>query len=585
MIRTAGRTQSKEPDTLVGSFVFILHSHLPYVVTHGKWPHGSDWLNEAAAETYIPILESLQELLAEGFHPKLSVGITPVLAEQLVDPVFQDSFVAYLEEKAASAENDVLVFRKTGEERMTKTAEYWVEWYNRTKSVFVEKYDRDLVKQFRKLSDAGVLDILTSAATHGYLPLLSHDTTIRAQIKTGIETHAMHFGKRPRGIWLPECAYRPRYRWESPVDVAPPIPEYERKGIEEFLAEEDLEYFVIDSAMLMGGKPIGVYLERFEGLKKLWQQYEKQAEDRPADFQKSPLELYLVRSMGSQTDEPVAVFTRDPKTAMQIWSGEQGYPGDPMYLEFHKKYHLSGHRYWRVTDSRADLAMKKEYEPERAEERLEENATHFVELVQATLQNHLVTTGARGILTAPFDSELFGHWWFEGPRFLKKVLMKLEQSSTLLLTNAAEELDHRRPTKVIALPEGSWGEGGHHYIWLNPDTEWTWQHIYEDERRMNQLARQCADIHDEKLKAVLQQAARELLLLQASDWQFLISTLSARQYAQIRFANHHNDFSRLASTTEKFLATGKIEDEDWNHAEDCHERDSLFPAIDPLWWR
>ncbi|MDI6778906.1 MAG: DUF1957 domain-containing protein [Bacteroidota bacterium] len=568
-----------------GSFLFVLHTHLPYVITHGKWPHGSDWLNEAAAETYIPILNMLGELVDEGYHPKLSIGISPVLAEQLADPVFKEGFVYYLDEKISAAKKDTDYFCKNGDEHLNTTAKFWDEWYTSRKHDFVDKYDYNLIAGFRKFSDIGVIDIITCAATHGYFPLLSQDSSIDAQVKIAIETHKRHFGVKPRGIWLPECAYRPRYRWKPPVKVQGLETEYERKGVEELLSENGIEYFVIDSAMLLGGKPIGLYLDRFGGLKQLWEQYEKSASIRQEEFKKSVYDLYLVDSPGSKRLPSVAIFTRDPKTALQVWSGDYGYPGDGQYLEFHKKHHLSGHRYWRVTHSDADLADKLKYEPDKIEERLESHSSHFVHLVNKSLKEHYNTTKTHGVLTAPFDTELFGHWWFEGPRFLKKVLMKIEQSNFVKLSSASAEIDIRKPNKVIQLPEGSWGEGGHHFIWFNSTTEWTWKKIYEDELIMQELAEKYSDTKDEKIRFLLSQAARELLILQASDWQFLISTQSARRYAEERFTNHHSDFIRLVSTANTYANTGVLSDVDWEYANECLERNLLFPEIDLKFWK
>lgn len=567
-----------------GGFTFVLHSHLPYVLSHGKWPHGLDWLNEAAAETYIPLLNVLNEMLDGGFSPKLTIGITPVLAEQLSDGLFKEEFTNYLQQKIRTAENDEIEFRRIGEKRLASTASFWRGWYDAIRLSFEERYHRDLIGAFRELLEAGVLDIITSAATHGYLPLLSRDESIQAQIKVAIKAHEKHFGRRPRGIWLPECAYRPSYRWRPPVNEKLKSLEYDRKGIEEFLAENDIEYFIIDSAMLKGGKAIGAYFDRFEGLKRLREQFEKEVHPAVEDFSKSPYEVYLVNSSGKPEKRPVAVFTRDPRTALQVWSGEHGYPGDGWYLDFHKKYFPGGLRYWRVTGPKSDLAEKVPYEPEQVEERLEENSDHFVSLVVDLLQTHYDESGKRGILTAPYDAELFGHWWFEGTRFLQKVMKKIMTSGFVDLVTASEALDREHPSQVIALPEGSWGEGGYHYIWLNNDTQWTWHHIYRDEARMHELARRFADDTDVTLQELLKQAARELLLLQASDWQFLISTIAARDYSELRVVYHHNDFNRLCDIAEQYERTSILSDEDWNFFLECKGRDSLFPEIDLRWW-
>ncbi|MFQ6114715.1 MAG: 1,4-alpha-glucan branching protein domain-containing protein, partial [bacterium] len=331
---------------------------------------------------------------------------------------------------------------------------------------------------------------------------------------------------------------------------------------------------------------IGVYIDRFDALKRLWAQYEKEFEYTTSqeDTEKSPYELYLVSS-SPEGKEPVAIFTRDPKTGLQVWSGEHGYPGDGWYLDFHKKHFPGGHRYWRVTSAKSDLADKEPYDLQMPPQRVKENADHFVWLVKTILREHYEATGSHGMLTAPFDAELFGHWWFEGPSFLKLVLTKMAADPEINLTTCSEELDKKQPVQVISLPEGSWGEGGHHFIWLNENTSWTWKHIYNDELRMQKLAREFADKKDGKLQDILKQAARELLLLQSSDWQFLISTWAARDYAELRFQNHDNDFNRLADMAEQYAESGQLDDGSWQFLEDVKARDKIFPDIELDWFR
>jgi len=569
---------------MFGYFVLVLHTHLPYVVGHGRWPHGMDWLNEAASECYIPLLNVFNELRNEGINFKVTINISPILAEQLASREFAEEFLQYLDMRINLAEEDEVEFKRTGRKNLAKVAKFWKEFYSEIKRNFIDIYHTDLLSAFRSLQDSGHIEIITCAATHAYLPLLALDTSVQAQIKLGVKTHEKYFGKKPEGIWLPECAYRPAYRWKIPVELEQNLTptEYERKGIEEFLSENGLKFFFVDTATLRGGKTIGIYIERFEGLRRLWEQFESQVKYRPEE-EKSPYEIYLVGS-GKPEKKPVAVLTRDPKTGLQVWSGEWGYPGDAWYLDFHKKKFPSGLRYWRVTNPKADLADKLEYEIEKVEERLEENSSHFVDLITATLKEHFDKTGKPGVLTAPYDTELFGHWWFEGPRFLKKVFQKLNNSKLVKPATASESIENLTPTTVVSLPEGSWGEGGYHYIWLNKDTEWTWRHIYPDEFKMRELAKKFHNLNDEKLIFMLKQLARELVLLQSSDWQFLISTISARDYAEMRVSLHHENFTRIAEIIERYASTRELKVEDWNFVVECAQRDKVFDEIDIKWW-
>ncbi|MEE9591546.1 MAG: hypothetical protein V3W26_03445, partial [Thermodesulfobacteriota bacterium] len=240
----------------IGSFALVLHSHIPYVLSHGTWPHGMDWLNEAAAETYIPILNVFHRLIEEGISPKVTVGLTPVLSEMLANDSFKEGFRSYLDYRIDSAEKDMAEFEKIGNKHMATLARMWKEFYYLVLLDFVETYEENIIKAYADLQNAGHIEIITSGATHGYLPLLSRDVSIQAQIKQAVSTHKKHFGRKPKGIWLPECAYRPAYKWRPPVDTGEKREPYFRKGIEEFLVDNEIDYFFTDSHMLKGGKPI-----------------------------------------------------------------------------------------------------------------------------------------------------------------------------------------------------------------------------------------------------------------------------------------------------------------------------------------
>ena len=563
-----------------GYFTFILHSHLPYVLSHGKWPHGTDWLNEAAAETYIPLLDVFGQLVAEGISPNVTIGISPILTEQLANKAFKEEFKEYLNQKIDASEDDRIQFEKTGEQNKMNLAVFWRDTYRGLLDRFTVKYGEDLVGAFKAFQDDGHLEIITCAATHGYLPLLLEDECVNAQVKLGVETYKKHYGRQPRGIWLPECAYRPAYSWKPPMsgfgDAKP------RRGIEQFLHDHDINYFIVDSHLLKGGKAIGAYVERFGMLKKLHEQYEKeytQIQGGP----NTPYQAYTVAS-AEDSEQCANVLVRDPKTCLQVWSGEWGYPGDAHYLDFHKKHFPSGNRYWAVTDSKADLADKVEYRLEETDARLRENANHFVGIIYNLLAEQQKELNGPAIICAPFDTELFGHWWFEGPRWMYYVLKQLGQHDEIDLVTGGDYLEQNPPEKIVSLPEGSWGEGGHHFIWLNEWNEWTWRHIYEAERKMVKLAAEHADTDDEVLRRILNQMARELLLMESSDWQFLISTWAARDYAELRLSEHFEDFNKIYDVTNSYLAEGVLSEANEALLLDREQRDCPFELIELKWW-
>jgi len=559
-------------------FTFVLHGHLPYVLSHGTWPHGTDWLLEAACETYIPLVEEIAVLVEEGISPKFTLSLTPALCEQLADERFKSSLFTYIEERMKAARTDAEGFARTGSARMADTAHMWEEFYAGVRRAF-DRWGGDLLAPLRTWQEEGHIEVMTSAATHGYLPLLGRDEDVRAQIKCGVETYRRHFGRDPKGFWLPECAYRPGYEWSPPIPGVP-IGRARRRGLEHFLAEEGIEYFVVDTHLLRGGKVRGVYLERFEGLKRLWLQFSSKYRSLPEEPERTPYHPYLVGDPEDPPSRPVWAFVRDPVTSLQVWSGELGYPGDSWYLDFHKKGWPGGLRYWRVTDSKADLADKLEYEPERVGERLGEHAEHFVHLVEGTLEGSGITDG---MLVAAYDMELFGHWWFEGVRWLVEVARRFAESSVVPTTCGEYLPSSEGEGTMVSLPEGSWGEGGFHYIWLNPEAEWTWRHIYACEAVVPELLARYGEDPSPLRREVLVQALRELLLMESSDWQFLISTLHAKDYGEGRFAVHRERFGRLADWLRR-SGPFELSREELSFYEECSKADSIFPDLEPSWW-
>ncbi len=568
----------------LGTFSLVLHSHIPYVLAHGRSPHGTDWLSEAAGETYLPLLDACHRLIAEGLSPQITLGLTPVLVEQLRDPSFQEELSDYLGGKVAAARADGAQFRQDGNYHMAYLARYWEDWYEKARADFEGAYGRDIVGAFAALQDAGHIEVITSSATHGYSALLSQDTSIQAQVKTGIAAYTRHFGRAPRGYWLPECAYRPRYHWAAPLAV-PDVPRLPvlRKGVDEFLAENGIGYFFVEGSLLRGGEALGVYADKFGPLREIYKQFQKETvtvEYRPYTTYKP----YLVDSSGLGDKPPLAVFGRDAATGEQVWSGDRGYPGDEWYLEFHKKHVGAGDkslglRYWRVSADKADLGAKSLYEPHQAETRARGHAAHFAALVKDVLR---AQADPACILTAVYDTELFGHWWFEGPQFLYHALKALATDPEITMQTVGGYLEKNPATLPVTLPEGSWGEGGFHFIWLNEETAWSWKLVYEVEAEMSALAREYGD--NSAAAPILKQAAREALLLMASDWQFCISTGGAKDYSTVRLRNHYDSFQALAGLVRRAGAGQELSVGDWKNVAECEARDSVFPDVEPKWF-
>ncbi len=595
----------------IGAFTFVLHSHLPYVRLAGRWPHGEEWIHEAISETYLPLLDLLYRLRDEGVKYRLTLGLTPVLLEQLNDSLVLDHFDQFLSAKIDAANRDVQYFSmipvqpfhegdvsdplmygmnqhhvaataSTGEilldgeqqplDKLRDLALWYRDYYQNIRTIFNDRFHRELIGAFRRLQDEGYLEIIASPATHAYLPLLSRDTAIVAQIKAGIATYRRMFDREPTAIWLPECAYRPAYISQNGTI---------RPGLEYFLAEHNIKVFFSETHSITGGSPVGIAagdaIGPYGDVKRRYVIPSTSISPPRAATTYHP--YYVSNStagLGAEDHSGVAVIGRNNRTGLQVWSAEWGYPGDFDYREFHKKSGTSGLQYWRVTGARTDLAQKEYYDPEWARFKVDQHAEHFTHLVHDLLRDFYNKTGEYGLISSNYDTELFGHWWFEGILWLERVLKFLSTSPDIEMTTATQYITQHPPTEVLNLPEGSWGAGGTHFTWDNPENHWMWEPIAESEFRMEQNAMRYSEATSEQ-QAVLNQAARELMLMQSSDWTFLVTTGQAREYAIQRFNQHLDRFTRLIESLEQGQPDVAL-------AEEYYELDKVFPEMDFRWY-
>ena len=551
-----------------GSFTFVLHSHLPFYRQTGRWPHGEEVLHEAIAETYLPLLAALLDLAEDGVPYRLTLGITPILAEQLGDPLIAEHFERFVEHERSLAVADRARFAAAGDSRGVALAEYYEAFYARAAHVFRDRLGRDILGACRRLQDAGYIEILTSSATHAYLPLLSRDSSIYGQIAVGKQTYERRFGRAPAAIWLPECAYRPAY-----VTHPSSGPDYVKPGLESFLANTGLGLFFSETHAVTGGGPHGKAAAGAIGYAPI---PDRLLVDIPNYTPPTNRTTYLPYHVGTSE---VAVLARNERTGQQVWAGQVGYPGDPWYREFHRKDQESGMQYWRITSHSTSLGDKAPYEPALAQQRVQEHAAHFTHLVEDLLQEYQAESGAPGIIVSAYDTELFGHWWHEGVDWLRATLRLLAASPKVELTTASAWVAAHPPADRLALPESSWGEAGTHNTWQNADTAWMWRYIHGAETRMEGLVARHPSA-DGELAELLTQAARELLLLQGSDWEFLTTTSQAPEYSNHRFIEHVAWFNDLAAAAEMVSPSEPVDVMALARCRAYAMRDNPFPDLD-----
>lgn len=518
---------------LKGYLALVLHAHLPFV-RHPEHESFLEerWLYEAVTETYVPLLEVFQKLAADGVSYRLTVSLSPPLVSMLTDGLLQERYARHLEGLLELAEKEE---HRTYGGPCHATALLYGRRLRRCRDLYY-RYDRNLVRPFKELQDAGCLEIMTCAATHGYLPfMMLRPEAVRAQVETAVETHRQHFGVTPPGIWLPECAYTP--------------------GLDEILRQYGLKYFLTDTHGVL------------------------YASHRPRYGVFAPI----------YCPSGVAAFGRDPESSRQVWSMREGYPGDYEYREYYRDIGFdldydyvrpyihpdgfrinTGFKYHRITGRDN---FKDYYQPDRAREKAAVHAGNFLFNRQHQVRWLAGFMDRPVLLTAPYDAELFGHWWFEGPRWLDYLIRKLvcDQTEIELITPAAYL--ERQPLNQMTTPcASSWGNKGYHEVWLCAANDWVYRHLHIAGDRMVEMANERPRASG-AVERALNQAGRELLLAQASDWAFIMSTGTMVPYAVRRTKEHLLNFQRLRQE----IREDRVDE---GHLAYLEGKNNIFPRFD-----
>ncbi|MEB3172071.1 MAG: 1,4-alpha-glucan branching protein domain-containing protein [Synechococcaceae cyanobacterium] len=515
----------------VGDLALVLHAHLPYVRSGKAGSLEEDWYFQALQECYLPLLAVLEAAAADpAQEPRLTLGLSPTLLSLLSDPALNRRFPAWLAVRRA-------LLAAAPEEQQEAAAALAIE----LEAVAADwrACGGDLIRRFRRLQQQGVLDLITCGATHGYLPLLRDSPeAVRAQLLTAVREHQRLLGERPLGIWLPECAY------------------YE--GLDSQLAASGLRYSLLDSHGLLHALP------------------------RPRYGVYAPV----------CSPAGVAFFARDSESTLPVWSASQGYPGDGVYREFHRDLGWDlpegllqeagigdrrplGLKLHRVTAQGCPLEAKQPYRPAPALQRVQEHAEAYLRGRSEQLQGLASTIERPPLLVAPFDAELFGHWWFEGPRFLAE-LFRQGPALEVRFTHLRQVLSHSQTLQVCRPSPSSWGQGGYHHYWLNETNSWV---VAEWQRASRAMVRRVnRGVGSSEQRDWLNQAGRELLLAQSSDWSFILRAGTTTELARERIHRHLDRFWRLMDAIEH----GHTPDAEWLQA--VGREDGLFPTLNAADW-
>jgi 1,4-alpha-glucan branching enzyme len=518
-----------------GFLCLVLHAHLPFV-RHPEYEDflEEDWLYEAITETYIPLLSVMNGLMRDGVDFRLTMSMTPPLVAMLSDGLLQSRYVSHIEKLIELAEKELVRTQFTPEYH--ELARMYLRKFTECRRVFAEEHRGNIVNGFRALQDAGKLEVITCGATHGFMPLMEIvPNAVRAQAAVARESYARAFGRDPRGIWNGECGYFP--------------------GLDTVLAENGIRFFFVDTHGVL------------------------HASKRPKYGVFAPI----------YCPSGVAAFARDVESSKSVWSAEEGYPGDVNYREFYrdvgfdldyeyiKPYiHESGLRintgmkYYRITGT---TTRKEPYNERVALEVAAQHAGTFMFNRERQLEHLSGLMDRQPVIVSPYDAELYGHWWYEGPEFLNFLFRKIHHDQgTLDLCTPSEYLE-RYPSNQVAVPcMSSWGHKGYCEVWLEGSNDWVYRHLHKAAERMVEMANQHRDTADTLTERALNQAARELLLAQSSDWAFIMKTNTMVEYAVKRTKDHV-----LAFTDLYFMIRGGQIDEGF--VANLEWKNNIFPFL------
>ncbi len=530
-----------------GYVSFVLHAHLPFV----HHPESEDyleeqWLFEAISETYIPLITTFQKLVDEGVDFRFTMSLTPPLLNMLDNKLLQKRYIKYLKNHIELSKKEIE--RTKDNHRMNKLSHYYYDRYSNDLHIFKDIYNCNLINAFKKFNDLGVLEIIGCGATHGYFPILYvNEKTVRAQIALGVQSYNKYFNKPIKGFWLPECGY---------------VPEADK-----YLREFGVQYVLVETHGILYADPTPLYGTY------------------------API----------VSPDGVVAFGRDLESSRQVWSSINGYPGDFNYREFYrdigydapydyiKPYIASngvrvstGIKYHRITGK---FEEKDIYDLQWAQDSVNMQAGHFFDCRCKQIEFLSHNTENPPIIVCPYDAELYGHWWYEGPDWLYTLAKKIYYDDCNFELITPGEYIEKYPNMQLSTPcRSSWGAKGYSYVWLNSSNDYIHRHLHVAGDRMCELAYQYSNEPSDSLKRrILNQCARELVLAQSSDWLFIITNGTMVDYAKKRVKDHIGRFTKLylwLKNDNELIEKDSLADKKMKLLENMEQKDCIFPEMD-----
>jgi len=507
----------------VGVFSLVLHTHLPYVRRNGVWPSGEEFFHQAAVESYLPLLGVLESFAEAGLEDALTIGLSPMIAHQMQDAHMLRELEWFLGLYELRALRQTTNYEGVFQTEFKDLAAHYARFARAQGERLDALPGGGMASAFDSFARQGVIEILGGPATHPYMPLVREPSLARAQIAQGAREHERLFARAPAGMWLPECAYAPD------------------TGIEGLLEGNGVGHIVVDGpTMLRSAGPRSTFAPR------------------------------KIR------ESAVVACARNLDVTYRVWSPTGGYPTGKWYRDFYHYDIEVGFKNWRVTSIRKSVSEKRPYEPERAAAAARADAEDFASLIAGTLDEHERATGTEGHVVAAYDTELFGHWWYEGPVFLEHLFRVLRETPGVRarsLRGALELLPDPEPVDLVA---GSWGFRKDDRSWVAPETEDMWESLGEVEADTIRFIDKFRDAGPGR-RAALAQLMREAMLMQSSDWPFMVLRGRNIDYARERFFGHRDRWNHLVELLRSRIPDDLIA----RRTAIVEDQDNILPLLDP----
>jgi 1,4-alpha-glucan branching enzyme len=511
----------------------VLEAHLPYVKEYSTEDNLSltgeeSRFFESVSQTFLPLLEVLDRLENEHIPFRLGLAISPVLIHMLSDEHQIKKYLHYTDKQIEFGEKEMQ--RTANDEELNKLARNYYNKLVDRRIAFTERYGKNILKAFDYYRRKGKVEILGSCATNAFLPFISHNAeSLQAQMEVPVSGYRRHFGGCPQGFWLPALG------WNS--------------AVEPYLRAYNYIYSIVDSHGLLYGSP----------LPEKGSFYPVKTPNGSSVFAR---DYYSIKEIEKISCDEIFMDS-DRDVGYELPSEDVS-----LFLSTDGERHRTGYKYWTHSGGRLDI-----YNQQAASEKVVQYTRQFLEKTIARLKEASLHMNETPLCLYANNADYFGRFWHEGMFFIESLFRLAAEYHDLQFVNLSEYLFKQNLSSFqVVTPEySSWGESGYAQTWLDASNDWIYRHLARSMERMTELAERFPDDTGLKERA-LNQAAREILLAQSSDWPALLYKQDSTEYARTQAENALRNFTTIYEA----LGSNYISTEWLTNLERRH---NIFPNI------